>query len=118
VRYSLGPLQKFVDKGTCLIDGFGTARGAANGLWNQLITRTELVEDIPDSSPAPPFGCRHHIIYARKDLSDLIDLCRLYLEKDDAREALRLNSRSFFDRYLHRDQLAAYYLRCCLDRLT
>jgi hypothetical protein len=65
-----------------------------------------------------PLVDREHIVYAKEDLSDLIDLCNLYLEKYDAREALRQNSRSFFERYLHRDQLAAYYLRSCLDRLT
>ncbi len=27
-------------------------------------------------------------------------------------------SRDFFDRNLHMDSLAAYYLRSCLDRLT
>ena len=26
-------------------------------------------------------------------------------------------ARGFFDRYLHRDQLTAYYLHTCLDRL-
>jgi hypothetical protein len=57
-----------------------------------------------------PLVDREHIVYAREDLSDLADLCRFYLERDEAREALCRNSRSYFDRYLHRDQLAAYYL--------
>jgi hypothetical protein len=55
-----------------------------------------------------------HIVYAKEDLSDLVDLCRFYLENDEAREALRRNSRAYFDRYLHRDQLAGYYLYECL----
>ena len=55
-----------------------------------------------------------HIVYMKDDLSDLVDLCRFYLEKDNAREALCNNSRSYFDKYLHRDQLAAYYLHSCL----
>ena len=55
-----------------------------------------------------------HIVYVKDDLSDLVDLCRFYLENDDAREALCHNSRSYFDKYLHRDQLAAYYLHSCL----
>lgn len=55
-----------------------------------------------------------HIVYMKDDFSDLVDLCRFYLQNDDAREALRRNSRAYFDRYLHRDQLAAYYLHSCL----
>jgi hypothetical protein len=27
---------------------------------------------------------------------------------------LRRNARTYFDKYLHRDQLAAYYLHSCL----
>jgi hypothetical protein len=61
-----------------------------------------------------PLIDREHIVYAREDLSDLVDLCRFYLENDDARETVRSNSRAFFDKYLHRDQLAAYYLNYCL----
>ena len=55
-----------------------------------------------------------HIVYMKDDFSDLVDLCRFYLQNDDARETLRRNSRAYFDSYLHRDQLAAYYLHCCL----
>ena len=51
-----------------------------------------------------------HIVYVKDDLSDLVDLCRFYLENDAARETLCQNSRAYFDKYLHRDQLAAYYL--------
>ena len=65
-----------------------------------------------------PLVDREHIVYVKEDLSDLVDLCRFYLKDDTARQALHRNSRSFFDKYLHRDQLAAYYLRCCLDRLS
>jgi hypothetical protein len=55
-----------------------------------------------------------HIVYIKDDLSDLVDLCRFYLEQPDARETLCRNTRSYFDKYLHRDQLAAYYLHTCL----
>ena len=51
-----------------------------------------------------------HIVYVKDDLSDLIDLCRFYLDNSASREDLRQNSRAYFDKYLHRDQLAAYYL--------
>ncbi len=64
-----------------------------------------------------PLIDRENIVYVRNDLSDLIDLCRFYLEDDGAREALVRNSKSFFDKYLHRNQLAAYYLRSCFNRL-
>jgi hypothetical protein len=55
-----------------------------------------------------------HIVYVEDDLSDLVDLCVHYLESPEEREALRKNSRDFFDRYLHPRQLAAYYLDKCL----
>ncbi len=59
-----------------------------------------------------------HVVYTKDDLSDLVDLCERYLQDDDAREALCRESRDFFDRYLHRAQLARYYVYTCLERLT
>jgi hypothetical protein len=56
-----------------------------------------------------------HIAYAKDDLSDLIDLCKYYLDNKDARDELCRNSRSYFDKYLHRDQLASYYVHTCLQ---
>ncbi len=64
-----------------------------------------------------PLEDRKHIVYAKDDLSDLIDLCRYYVEHEAARAEIVRNSRDFFDRYLHRDQLAAYYLFTALERL-
>lgn len=58
-----------------------------------------------------------HLVYMRDDLSDLVSLCQYYLAHEDERRRLALNSRTAFDRYLHRDQLAAYYLSECLHRL-
>jgi hypothetical protein len=58
-----------------------------------------------------------HIVYTRDDLSDLADLCARYLEDDEGRRELCHNSRDFFDRYLHRDQLASYYLQTMFRRL-
>jgi hypothetical protein len=58
-----------------------------------------------------------HVAFARPDLSDLVQLCAFYLAGEDARERLGRGAASFFDRYLHRDQLTAYYLRTALDRL-
>lgn len=51
-----------------------------------------------------------HIVYVRDDLGDLLDLCHYYASHDAEREEICRNSRMYFDRYLHRDQLAAYYL--------
>lgn len=61
-----------------------------------------------------PLEDRKHIVFAREDLCDLVDLCQYYLEHDDEREAIVRHSREFFDRYLHRDQLAGYYLATSL----
>lgn len=59
-----------------------------------------------------------HVAYVKDDLSDLVDVCRRYVEDEEAREALCRASRDFFERNLHMDNLAAYYLRSCLDRLA
>jgi hypothetical protein len=64
-----------------------------------------------------PLVDRVHIAYARDDFSDLIELCKFYLENDQAREAMCLKSRQFFEENLHKDNLTTYYLRSCLDRL-
>ena len=65
-----------------------------------------------------PLVDRKHIAFTRDDMSDLIDLCVYYLENDDAREAMCLESRRYFDQNLHRDNLSRYYLRTILDHLA
>lgn len=65
-----------------------------------------------------PLVDRTHIVYAKEDLSDIVDLCAFYLENEEEREEICRNSREFFDAHLQRSQLAAYYLRCCLERLS
>jgi len=62
-----------------------------------------------------PLVDREHIVYAKDDLSDIVSLCRYYLEHDDERNGIIKRSREFFDRYLHRDQLVAYYLKVIQD---
>jgi hypothetical protein len=64
-----------------------------------------------------PLVDRKHIAFAKDDLSDLVDLCAYYLENDEAREEMCRQSRLYFETYLHRDNLAAYYLRTMLDHL-
>lgn len=67
--------------------------------------------------PAPLVD-RQHIAFARDDLSDLVELCEYYLNDAPAREAMGRRARDYFDRVLHRDQLVAYYLSSCQERLS
>ena len=64
-----------------------------------------------------PLVDRVHVAYTKDDLSDLLDICRYYVGDDAAREEMCLNSRRFFDQFLHKDNLTAYYLRSCVDSL-
>jgi hypothetical protein len=57
-----------------------------------------------------PLVDREHMVFCAEDLSDLIPLCRYYLSDDPARERIARNAREYFDRFLHREQLARYYL--------
>jgi hypothetical protein len=63
-----------------------------------------------------PLVDREHIVYTREDLSDLVELCARYLEDPAERARLTRNTRDYYDRYLHRDQLGAYYLHSLLER--
>jgi len=64
-----------------------------------------------------PLEDRKHIVYTKDDLSDLVPLCAYYLEHDEERKAIGRNAREYFDSYLHRDQLARYYLHHILRHL-
>jgi hypothetical protein len=64
-----------------------------------------------------PLVDREHIVYTKPDLSDLVDLCARYIGDPAERDRLIANSRDYFDRYLHRDQLAAYHLHTVLERV-
>jgi hypothetical protein len=63
-----------------------------------------------------PLVDREHLYYCAEDLSDLLDICRHLLADDAERARITRNAREYFDRYVHRDQLARYYLRTILDR--
>ena len=86
-------------------------------LINYLAVGACIVGPPPRTTLHAPLVDRVHMAYAKPDLSDLIDLCSYYLENDEAREEMSRNSRRFFDEHLHKDNLTAYYLRSCLDRL-
>ena len=53
----------------------------------------------------------HEVAFVKPDLSDLVDVVRRCLEQPEMRCRMIASSRSYFDRYLHRRQLASYYLR-------
>ena len=50
------------------------------------------------------------LVYVEDDLSNLVSVCEGLLAAPGLRRDLVNASRDFFDRYLHSDQLAAYYL--------
>jgi Glycosyl transferases group 1 len=56
-----------------------------------------------------------HLVYCAPDLSDLGDICAELVRDDDTREAIARNAREFFDRHLHRRQLASRYLEVVTD---
>jgi len=60
-----------------------------------------------------PLEDRMHVVYCKPDYSDLEELCVHYIAHDLERSRLVEASRRFFDTYLRREQLAAYYLSCC-----
>lgn len=51
-----------------------------------------------------------HVTYVPDDLEGLVDACAELVADPATRERRRRETSDFFDRYLHRDQLAAYYL--------
>jgi hypothetical protein len=55
-----------------------------------------------------------HISCGQTGLEDLIPRCQALLGDAQKRRAMELKAREFFDRYLHRDRLSAYYLATVL----
>lgn len=64
---------------------------------------------------SPLLQDRKHMVFCKPDLSDLVDLCSYYLDKEEEREQIARNSKEYFDKYLHKDQLAAFYLSHMLE---
>lgn len=71
----------------------------------------------PKNELNAPLINRVHAAWTRDDQSDLVDLCEYYVKNEDAREQMASEARNFFDRYLHAESLAAYYLHVCASRL-
>jgi hypothetical protein len=86
-------------------------------LINYLAVGACVVGPPPRTKLHAPLIDRVHVAHTQTDLSDLIEVCSYYSDNADAREEMCRNSRRFFDEYLHKDNLTAYYLRLCLDRL-
>lgn len=59
-----------------------------------------------------------HVVHCAPDLSDLGDICAELMRDRHERERIARNGRDFFDRYLHRRQLAAYYLTQVIHAAT
>lgn len=73
---------------------------------------------VPHTTRFPePLEDKKHIIFAKPDLSDLEEICSEYLSNDKTRNEIAANAREYFDRYLHREQLAAFYLHNALKML-
>jgi Glycosyl transferases group 1 len=76
------------------------------------------VVSAPQAAVMPvPFVDRKHIVFARPDLSDLVDLCAQYAQDASAREAVAQAGRDYYLQHLHWRSLSNYYLRMMLDRL-
>jgi hypothetical protein len=117
---------------------FGGQHKVRYGAFLREVARARICIDLPSYSPitfrlidylaigtciiGPPHTAQLHVpleegvhlAYCKPDYSDLEELCTYYLEHPEHRDRLVDNSRRFFDANLHRDQLAAYYLRKCL----
>lgn len=64
-----------------------------------------------------PLVDKKQMAFCKDDFSDLVDLCKFYLENEEEREKMCIESREYFEKYLHKDNLANYYLRTCIDKL-
>jgi hypothetical protein len=64
-----------------------------------------------------PLVAGAHFVECAPDVSDLGDVCARLVADADERERIARGARHYFDRYLHRRRLAAYYLHEICRRL-
>jgi hypothetical protein len=57
-----------------------------------------------------PLVAEENVVYCRDDVSDLVDVCAELLTDEARRARIADGAREYFDKYLAREQLAAYYL--------
>jgi hypothetical protein len=57
-----------------------------------------------------PLVAEENVAYCRDDVSDLVDVCAELLTDEPRRARIANGAREYFDKYLAREQLAAYYL--------
>lgn len=64
-----------------------------------------------------PLRSGEHFVCTEPDFSDLVDLCRYYLEHEEERRTIQRNARAYFLEHIHYQRLTSYYLKTCLQRL-
>ena len=69
----------------------------------------------PNRFPEPLVDGKH-IAFVEPDLSNLVDVCKHYLAREDQRWEMVKESRAYFDAHLHRDRLVEHYVREMLSR--
>lgn len=87
-------------------------------LVNGLAIGCCIVGPRPTNDFPAPIDDGVHAAWTRPDLADLVERCDHYLTHDGEREAMAAAARDWFDRHLHPDAMAAYYLRVLVDALA
>ena len=76
-----------------------------------------IVSPAPRNTLPVPLEDGRHVLYCQEDLSDLVSICEGALGQPHLLAELRANAAEYFDRYMHRDQLAGYYLSSILEEV-
>jgi glycosyl transferase family 1 len=109
---------KEITRSRVCIDLPGQADAFCCRLISYMAVGACIVGPRPKNELNAPLIDRVHVAWTRDDLSDLVELCEYYVENEEARERMVSETRHFFDRYLHPESLAAYYLHVCAARLS
>jgi hypothetical protein len=109
---------KEIARSRVCIDLPGQADAFCPRLISYMAVGACIVGPRPKNELNAPLIDRVHVAWTCDDQSDLVDLCEYYVKNEDAREQMVAATRNFFDRYLHAESLAAYYLHVCVSRLS